>query len=110
MDWTPLPSSSNAPPLRQRPAALNDEDGEEDETWKLFNRAPTVFGRASDGKSGGFEATGLERLLEGWGLGEGSFGAGAPSGSTKVGGSSKGWMEGWFGGGEKKEKGTRRGN
>lgn len=104
MDWTPL---SNAPPLRQRPAALRDEDEEEDETWKLFNRAPTVFGRTTDG---GPEATGLERLLEGWGLGEGTFGPGVPSGSMAVGGKSKGWMQGWFGGGEKKEKETRRGN
>ncbi|KAL7412099.1 Ima1 N-terminal domain-containing protein [Mrakia frigida] len=113
MDWTPLPSSSAAPSLRQRPAELNDEEeGGEDETWKLFNRAPTVFGRASDGKSGGHEATGLERLLEGWGLGEGSFGAGVPSGSMSTEGKSKGWMEGWFGGGGggggKKAKETRR--
>ena len=69
-----------------RPAGLEDAEGE-DETWKLFNKAPTVFGPG--------EPTGLERLVEGWGLGEAAFGASTGTGIRSEGSVRKG---GWFGG------------
>jgi hypothetical protein len=107
IDSPPRPSTCSATTLRPRnafdPSSLSGEEDDDDETWKLFNRAPSMIFAESRRSQ---ETAGLEKLVEGWGLSDDPMTGGGTDGDGEK-DKRGGWLDGWFGGTAKTREGRK---